>query len=197
MLRSYKVEAVRRGTLISGRAVARDFVLAAHLAEWVDEATAAVASRKPRRSSMRAVAEKASNKSRTFAAVAVSPAGCDPGPWFQMSLGGEALGSDGRHTSCRRRCGPFFLDLGEQPDLQRRGGLPSRRIIMREAARLEDYGAQLGDAAATSVVEVYERQAGRGIASCRSAITGAAGRRCLRLRYRRAPTRQCPPSPLS
>jgi len=43
VLRFYKVEAVRRGTLISGRAVARDFVLAAHLAEWVDEATAAVA----------------------------------------------------------------------------------------------------------------------------------------------------------
>jgi hypothetical protein len=31
---------------------------------------------------------------------------------------------------------------------------------------------------------------GRGIAFCSSAIAGALGRRCLRLRWRRAPTRQ-------
>src|SRR5215468_12296092 len=79
-----------------------------------------------------------------------------------MSLGGEAFGSNFGHSSadiCRPRCGPSFLDLGEQPGLHRRGGLPSRRIIMRETARLEDYRAQLGDAAATTVVEVHERQA--------------------------------------
>ena len=36
---------------------------------------------------------------------------------------------------------------------------------------------------------------GLGIASCRSAIARAGGRRCWRLRCRRAPTRQWPPFP--
>jgi hypothetical protein len=38
---------------------------------------------------------------------------------------------------------------------------------------------------------------GRGIASCRSAIAVVVGKRCLRLRCRRAPTRQCAPFPSS
>src|SRR5277367_4067289 len=93
---------------------------------------------------------------------------------------------------------PFFLDLGEQPGFDR-GGCPlSLRIVMGKPAGLKDYGAQLGGTAAMGVVEVHERKAAsRGIASCRSAITGAVGRRCLRLRCRRAPTRQCPPFPSS
>jgi hypothetical protein len=43
------------------------------------------------------------------------------------------------------------------------GGCPlSLRIIVGEAAGCEDYGAQLGDAAATGIVEVHKRKAGPG-----------------------------------
>jgi hypothetical protein len=35
-------------------------------------------------------------------------------------------------------------------------------MVLSKAAGLEDYGAQLGDAAATSVVEVHKRKAGPG-----------------------------------
>ena len=58
----------------------------------------------------------------------------------------------------RRSC-PLFLDLGEQPGL----GCGSRplllRVIISKTAGREDYGEQLGDAAATTVVEVHKRKA--------------------------------------
>src|SRR5207245_2706016 len=74
-----------------------------------------------------------------------------------QSLGGEAFGGERlvrrRCPDIRRRRSAFFLDLGEQPGLNR-GGYPlSLRIITGETAGLTDYGTQLGDAAATSVVE--------------------------------------------
>jgi hypothetical protein len=83
------------------------------------------------------------------------------------SLGSEAFAgarSLWRQFSdvCSRRCRLLFLDPGEQPCLHRGGGLLSLRGIMREAARLENDGAQLGDGAATSVVEVHKREAGAG-----------------------------------
>jgi hypothetical protein len=101
-----------------------------------------------------------------------------------LILGREAFADDVWHSFrdiCRRRCGPFFLDLGKQPDLQHCVGLLSRRIIMRKTARLEDYGAQFGEAAAASVVEMHERKAGAGHSilqerdyrSCRKAILAA------------------------
>jgi hypothetical protein len=73
-------------------------------------------------------------------------------------LSGEA--STGERFACRRfldiccRRGSFFLDLGEQPGRHRSTGALSFRRIVRETARLEDDGAQLGDCAATIVVEV-------------------------------------------
>jgi hypothetical protein len=76
-------------------------------------------------------------------------------------LGGEWLVRR-RFPDIGRRRGSFFLDLGEQPSLNRGGCLRSLRIIMGKTAGLEDYGAQLGDAAATSVVEVHNRKAGPG-----------------------------------
>ena len=82
------------------------------------------------------------------------------------SLGGEAFGGEWlvRRLSDNVRCcrGFSFLDLGEQPGLDR-GGCPlSLRMIIGETARLEDYGAQLGDATATTVVKVHKRKAGPG-----------------------------------
>jgi hypothetical protein len=73
-------------------------------------------------------------------------------------LGGEAFGGDrlGRgHWSS-------FPRLGEQPGLDRASCPFSLGVIMSETAGLEDYGAQFGEAAATSVVEVDEREAGSG-----------------------------------
>jgi len=67
-----------------------------------------------------------------------------------------------RVRDIRRRRAPLFLDLGEQPGLSRSGCPLLLRMIFGEAAGLEDYGAQLGDAAATGVVEVHERKAGPG-----------------------------------
>ena len=61
---------------------------------------------------------------------------------------------------CRR--GRFFVDPGEQPGLNRSVRPLSLRIVIGETARLEDYGAQLGDAAAPTVVEVQKRKAGSG-----------------------------------
>ena len=55
-------------------------------------------------------------------------------------------------------------------------------MIVSESAGLEDDVAQLGDAAATRIIEVDKRKPGPGIASCNSAIAGALGRRCLRAR---------------
>ena len=97
----------------------------------------------------------------------------------RRSLGGEAFGCEclvrRRLPGIRRRRGSFFLDLGEQPGLHR-GGCPlSLRIVMGEAAGLEDYGTQLGGAAAVSVVEVHKRQAGPG-----HRILQERGRRCRR-----------------
>src|SRR5271156_1503541 len=82
------------------------------------------------------------------------------------SLGGEAFGGERlvrrRFPDIRRPRGSFFLDLGEQRGLNR-GGCPlSLRIVTGETAGPDDYGAQLGDTAATSVVEVHKRKAGPG-----------------------------------
>ena len=65
-----------------------------------------------------------------------------------------------RFGMCRRGCGPFFLDPGEQPHLHGDGCSLCFRMIMREATRFQDYGAKFGGAAATIVVEVHERKAG-------------------------------------
>jgi hypothetical protein len=67
-------------------------------------------------------------------------------------LGGEALRGEwlvwSRLPDIRRRRGALFPD---------RGGCPlSLRIVMGETSGLEDHGPQLGDAAATSVVEVHK-----------------------------------------
>ena len=48
-------------------------------------------------------------------------------------------------------------------------------MIISKTAGREDYGAQLGDAAATTVVEVHERKAGPG-----HGILQQRDRRCLR-----------------
>jgi predicted nucleic acid-binding protein len=78
-------------------------------------------------------------------------------------LGGEAFGDEWlvrrRCSDIRCRRGSLFLDLGEQPGLDRGGRPRSLRIVMGETAGLENYGAQLGDAAATSVVEMHKRKA--------------------------------------
>src|SRR5437016_5887471 len=77
------------------------------------------------------------------------------------SFGGELLVRR-RFDDIRRRLGSVFLDLGEQPGFNR-GGCPlSLRIVTGKVAGLDDYGAQLGDPAATSVVEVHKRKAGPG-----------------------------------
>src|SRR6516162_3547736 len=81
------------------------------------------------------------------------------------SLGCEAFGSERlvrRRVHGIRRRRSLLLDLGEQPGLDRRCRPLSLRMIMSETAGLEDYGAQLIDVAATSVVEVDKRKAGSG-----------------------------------
>jgi hypothetical protein len=82
------------------------------------------------------------------------------------SLGGEVLGDERcvrrRIRDIRRRRASFFLDLGEQPGLNRGGRALLLRMIVGETAGLEDYGAQLGDVAATRVIKVHERKAGPG-----------------------------------
>jgi predicted nucleic acid-binding protein len=94
-------------------------------------------------------------------------------------LGGEAFGDE---RLVRRRCsdirsglGSLFLDLSEQPGLDRGGRSRSLRIVMGETAGLENYGAQLGDAAATSVVEMHKRKA-----KPRHRILQECDRRCHR-----------------
>src|SRR5215831_21170860 len=82
------------------------------------------------------------------------------------SLGGEAAGGEWLVRCCfpdiPRRRGSFFLDLGEQPGLNRGGGPLSFRIIVGEAAGFEDDGAQFSGAATTRIVEVDKRKAGPG-----------------------------------
>ena len=82
------------------------------------------------------------------------------------SLGGKVLGDERcvrrRIRDIRRRRASFFLDLGEQPGLNRGGRALLLRMIVGETAGLEDYGAQLGDVAATRVIKVHERKAGSG-----------------------------------
>jgi hypothetical protein len=85
---------------------------------------------------------------------------------FGRPSDGEAFGVErlvrrGFHR-IRRRRGSFFRDLGEQPSLNRSVRPLSLRIVMGETTGLEDYGAQLGDAAATTVVEVHKRKSGSG-----------------------------------
>jgi hypothetical protein len=95
------------------------------------------------------------------------------------SLGGEAFEGEWlvgrRFPDISRRRGLFFLDLGEQSGLDRGGGPLSLHIVMGERAGLEDDGAQLGGAAATSVVEVHKRKAGPG-----HRILQGRDRRCRR-----------------
>ena len=74
------------------------------------------------------------------------------------SLSGEAFGDE--RLVLRRRRSSFLFDLGEQPDLHRRRGAVSFRIVVRQTARLDDDEAQLGDAAATMIVEVNKGKAG-------------------------------------
>jgi hypothetical protein len=65
------------------------------------------------------------------------------------SLGGEVLGDERcvrrRIRDIRRGRASFFLDLGEQPGLNRGGRALLLRMIVGETAGLEDYGAQFGD----------------------------------------------------
>ena len=73
-------------------------------------------------------------------------------------LGGEAFG-DERLFRCwlldvRFLRGSSFLDLIEQPCLDRGCRAVSFRIVMGKAARFEDDGTQFGGAAAARVVEV-------------------------------------------
>src|SRR4051794_22484334 len=85
---------------------------------------------------------------------------------FARSLGGEAFGGARlvpRHVrDIRRPHGSCSLDLGKQPGFDRGGRALLLRLIVGEMTSLEDYGAQLGDAAATGVVEVNKRKAGPG-----------------------------------
>ena len=74
------------------------------------------------------------------------------------TLGGEAVGDE----RLGRGRGSFFLDLGEQPGLDLGSRALSFRMIMSKTAGFQGYGAQLGDAAATRVVEVDKRKAGAG-----------------------------------
>ena len=62
----------------------------------------------------------------------------------------------------RRSRGPFFLDPSEQPGLNRGGRSLLFSMIVGETTGFEDYGAQLGDAAAARVVEAHKRKAGPG-----------------------------------
>lgn len=83
-----------------------------------------------------------------------------------VGLGGEAFGRERvvyrrvRHI-CGRR-GPSFSDLSEQPSLGRGSRPVLLGTIVSEAASFENDGAQLGDAATTTVVEVHKREAGPG-----------------------------------
>ena len=65
----------------------------------------------------------------------------------RLPLGGESFGGEllvrRRFHHIRRWRGSFFLDLGEQPGLNRGGCPVSLGIVTGEAARLDDYGAQL------------------------------------------------------
>src|ERR1700719_419059 len=98
---------------------------------------------------------------------------------LRSALGGEAFAREWLVRrgirGIRRRGGPFFLDLGEEPGLNRGGRPLLLRMVLSKAAGLEDYGAQLGDAAATRVVEVHKRKAGPG-----HGILQERDRRCLR-----------------
>jgi hypothetical protein len=81
-------------------------------------------------------------------------------------LGGKAFGGEWlirrRARDIRRRRGSFFLDPGEQSGLNRGGRPLLFNMIVGETTGFEDYGAQLGDAAATRVVEVHKRKTGPG-----------------------------------
>src|SRR5262249_42932989 len=94
-------------------------------------------------------------------------------------LRGKAAGDESlvrrRFRGRRRRNYPLFLDLGEQPCFGRGGRPLLLRVIISKTAGREDYGAQLGDAAATTVVEVHKRKAGPG-----HRILQQRDRRCLR-----------------
>jgi hypothetical protein len=83
-----------------------------------------------------------------------------------ISLGGEAFGGERlfqrRVRAIRRRRASFFLDLGEEPSLNRSVRPLSLRVVIGQTAGLEDDGAQLGDAPATTVVEMDKRKAGAG-----------------------------------
>ena len=67
------------------------------------------------------------------------------------------------------------MHLGEQPDLNRSVRPLSLRVVIGKTTGLEDYRAQLGDAGATTVVEVHKRKAGPG-----HRILQEGDRRCRR-----------------
>ena len=82
-----------------------------------------------------------------------------------LEVGIEAIGERlvrRRPCDIHVRPGPFLLNLGEQPGLYCGVRPLLLRMIVGETAGFEDYGAQLGDAAATRVVEVHKRKAGPG-----------------------------------
>jgi hypothetical protein len=109
-----------------------------------------------------------------------------------MNRSSGVVSAAGAARSC-----PLFLDLGEQPCFGRGSRPLLLRVIISKTVGREDYGAQLGDAAAQRSLKCTSGRPGLGMASCRSAIAGAFGRQCLRLRCRTAPTRQWPPFPSS
>ena len=87
-----------------------------------------------------------------------------------MNRSSGVVSAAGAARSC-----PLFLDLGEQPCFGRGSRPLLLRVIISKTAGRQDYGAQLGDAAATTVVEVHKRKAGPG-----HGILQERDRRCLR-----------------
>jgi len=82
------------------------------------------------------------------------------------ALRGKAVGDESlvrrRFRGRLRRSCPLSLDLGEQPCFGRGSRPLSLGVIISKTAGREDYGAQLSEAAATTVVEVHKRKAGPG-----------------------------------
>jgi len=56
----------------------------------------------------------------------------------------------------------LFLDLGHQPGFSADGSALTLRIVMGESTGLENHRTQLGDTAATSVIEIHKRKTGPG-----------------------------------
>jgi hypothetical protein len=82
------------------------------------------------------------------------------------ALRGKAVGDESlvrrRFRDRRRRSCPLSLDLGEQPCFGRGSRPLLLGVIISKTAGREDYGAELSEAAAITVVEVHKRKAGPG-----------------------------------